>query len=79
MLGLPDQFHAFVVLHRFRQRCRSRVTDVVVLETTRIAMNTKLERLLGIVLDQKERMRATREERKGKKKNSGDGRKGGER
>ena len=78
MLGLPDQFHAFVVLHRFRQRCRSRVTDVVVAETARIAINTKRQ-VQGIVLDQKERMCATREERKGKKKNSGDGRKGGER
>ena len=41
MLGLPDRFHGTVVLHRFRNRCRSRVTDDVVLETTRIAMNKR--------------------------------------
>lgn len=46
MLGLLDLYHAFVVLHRFRKRCRSRVTDSVVAETARIAMNTqrKVER-----------------------------------
>ena len=37
LLGLLDRFHAFVVLQRFRQRCRSRVTDAVALETARIA------------------------------------------
>ena len=37
MLGLLDRFHAFVVLQRFRQRCRSRGTDVVLAETARIA------------------------------------------
>ena len=38
MLGLLDRLHAFVVLQRFRQRCRSRVTDIVVApETARIA------------------------------------------
>ena len=37
MLGLRDRFHAFVVLHRFRQRGRSRVTDAVAGETARIA------------------------------------------
>ena len=43
MLGLPDRFHTFVVLHRFRQRCRSRGTDVVAAETARIVMNTQKE------------------------------------
>ena len=37
MLGLLDRFHAFVVFQRFRDRCRSRVIDVVAGET---AMNT---------------------------------------
>ena len=47
MLGLLDRFHAFVVLQRFRQRCRPRVTDVVVAETARIAINTQIERFKG--------------------------------
>lgn len=55
MLGLQDVCHAFVALQHFRQRCRSRVTDVVVAETARIAMNTK-KKVQGIVLDQRERM-----------------------
>ena len=78
MLGLLDRFHGTVVLHRFRQRGRSRVTDVVAVDTARIANETQKERCQGIVLDQKERMCAG-ERGKGKKKNSGDGRKGGER
>ena len=53
MLGLPDRFHAFVVFQRFSDRCRPRVTDAVVAETARIAMNTQIERLQGIVLDKK--------------------------
>ena len=47
MLGLLDRFHAFVVLQRFRQRCRPRVTDVVVVETAPIATNTQIERFKG--------------------------------
>ena len=43
MLGSQDRFHAFVVLQRFRQRCRSRGTDVVVTETAQIVMNTQKE------------------------------------
>ena len=66
MLGLLDEFHAFVVLQRFRQRCRSRVTDVVLEETARIAMNTN-RKVQGIVLDQKERMCAG-ERGKGRKR-----------
>ena len=50
MLGLHDLLHAFVVLHRIRYRCRSRVTDVVIVETARIAINT-IEGSKGIVLD----------------------------
>ena len=64
MLSLPDIFHAFVVLHRFRHRGRSRVTDVVVAETARIAMNTQIEKFKEIALDQKERMCAGERERK---------------
>ena len=56
MLGLQDRFHAFVVLQRVRDRCRSRVTDVVVHETPRIEEEIKRVR---IVLDQKKRMRPT--------------------
>ena len=41
MLDLPDHFDAFVVFNRFRQRCHSRVTDAVVAETARIAVNEK--------------------------------------
>ena len=74
MLGLLDLFHAFVVFQRFRQRCRSRVTDGVVAETARIAVNTQ-RKVQGIVLDQKRRCAHG----KGRIKNSGDGRKGGER
>ena len=48
MLGLLDQFHAFVVFQRFRNRGRSRGTDVVVPETARIAMNTN-RKVQGIV------------------------------
>ena len=73
MLGLPDRFHAFVVFQRFRQRCRSRVTDGVVAETARIAVNAQ-RKVQGIVLDQKRRCAHG----KGRIKNS-DGRKGGER
>ena len=73
MLGLPDRFHAFGVLQCFRQRCRSRVTDVVALKTARIAMNTQKERCKGIVLGQKRGCA----QGKWKKKNSGDGRRGG--
>ena len=53
MLGLPDDFHAFVLFQRFRQRCRSRVTDVVEHETARMQQTHKQ---IGswIVLDQKE-------------------------
>ena len=47
MLGLPDRFHAFVVFQRFRDRCRSRVTDAVAAETAWIAMNTQTERFKG--------------------------------
>ena len=76
MLGLQDRFHAFVVLQRVRNRCRSRVTDVVaVAETARIAINTK-RKVQGIALDQK-RGCAHGGEGKGSKKNSGDGRKEG--
>ena len=53
MLGLLDPCHAFVVFYRFRQRGRSRVTDVVAGETARNAMNTQKERFKGIELDQK--------------------------
>ena len=53
MRGLPDLFHAFVVLHRFRQRDRSWVTDVVFAETARIANETHKRKVQGIVLDQK--------------------------
>ena len=66
MLGLLDHFHAFVVLQRFRQRCRSRGTDVVAAETARIANEHTKRKVQGIVLDQKERMCASR--REGKKK-----------
>ena len=52
MLGLLDLFHAFVVLQRFRHSCRTRVTDVVVGKTARIAMNTQNRKVQGIVLDQ---------------------------
>ena len=40
MLGLHDLFHAFVVLQRFRERCRSRVNDTFEAETARIAIKT---------------------------------------
>lgn len=53
MLGLLDLYHAFVVLHRFRKRCRSRVTDSVVAETARIAMNTQRKVERDSVRDQK--------------------------
>lgn len=53
MLGLPDVCHAFVLFQRSRQRCRSRGTDVVAVETTRVAMNTN-RKIQGLVLDQKE-------------------------
>ena len=43
MLGLLDVLQAFVVRQRFRQRCCPRVTDVVALETARIAMKTQIE------------------------------------
>ena len=66
MLGLLDLLHGAVVLHRFRQRCRSRVTDVVVVETARIANEHQKERCQGIVLDQT-RGCAQRERGKGKK------------
>ena len=59
MLGLLDLLHAFVLLQRFRNRIRPRVTDVVAVETARIAMNTQ-KKVQGIVLDQK-RMCASRE------------------
>ena len=71
MLGLLDMFHAFVVLQRFRYRCRSRVTDVVGAETARIAINTE-KKVQGIVLDLK-RGCAHPREGKGRKRNSGDG------
>ena len=41
MRGLPDVCHAFVVFHRFRQRGRSRVTDVVADDTARINEHKK--------------------------------------
>ena len=41
MLDLLDVCHAFVLLQRFRQRCRPRVTDVVAKETARIETNTQ--------------------------------------
>ena len=63
MLGLPDRFHAFVVLQRFRQRGRSRVTDVVAVETARIANETQKERVQGMVLDQKRGCAQPRRER----------------
>ena len=47
MLGLLDQFHAFVVFQRFRDRGCSRVTDVVALETARIANEIQKERFKG--------------------------------
>ena len=67
MLGLPDRFHAFVVFQRFRQRCRSRVTDVVVAESARIANEHKREGS-RIVLDPKRgcNKERGREEEKGK-------------
>ena len=66
MLGLLDLFHAFVVLHRVRQRGRSRVTDVVLAETARIAMNTQSSR------DSVKEKCAHRERGNEKEKNSGD-------
>ena len=65
-LGLLDPFHAFVVLHRFRQRCHSRVTDVVDAETARIALEYTNRKVQGKVLDQKRG--CTRGKREGKKK-----------
>ena len=56
MLGLLNVCHAFVVFHRFRQRCRSRVTDVVFVETARIANEHTQTEVKGSVR-QKERMR----------------------
>ena len=76
MLGLPDRFHAFVVLQRFRQRCRSRGTDFVVAETARIAMNTQKEGSRDSVRPKREDVRKERE-RERKEKNNGDGRKEG--
>ena len=79
MLGLQDAYHAFVVLHRFRQRGRSRVTDVVPLKTARIANETQIRKVHGIVLDQKERMSAyQREGKEGKRIVAMEGRKGRE-
>ena len=49
MLGLPDVCYAFVVLHRVRQRCRARVTDVIAPKTARVAMYTQKESYKGIV------------------------------
>ena len=77
MLGLLDRSHAFVLLQRFRQRYRPRVTDAVALETARIAINTQKERFKRNSVRLKQRMCASREEGKGKKKNGSDGRKGG--
>ena len=66
MLGLLDLLHGAVVLHRFRQRCRSRVTDAVAVETARIANEPQIRKVHGIVLDQ---TRGSAQERgKGKKK-----------
>ena len=75
MLGLLNVCHAFVVFHRFRQRCRSRVTDGVAVVTARIYEHTK-RKVQGIVLDQK-RGCAQRGREREEKKNGGDGRKGG--
>ena len=47
MLGLLDFFHAFVVFQRFRQRCRSRFTNVVAAETAQIANEHTKERFKG--------------------------------
>ena len=52
MLGLLDRLHAFVELQRFRQRCRSRVANAIVIETARIGITTNIK-VQGIVLDQK--------------------------
>ena len=67
MLGLLDLFHAFVVFQRFRNRCRSRVTGVVVREPARIANEHTKRKVQGIVLDQK-RGCAQKERGKGKKR-----------
>ena len=66
MLGLLDLFHAFVVLQRIRNRCRSRVTDVVAAETARIAMNTQKKGSRDSVRP-KERMCAKREGKRRKR------------
>ena len=75
MLGLPDHSHAFVVFQRVRQRCRSRVTDAVAMETARIAVHTKKKGSRDS-LRAKERMCASGE-REREEKNSGDERRGG--
>ena len=51
MLGLPDRFHAIVVLRCFRDRCRSRVTDVVVAPATaRIAVVVVVGDVVGLLV-----------------------------
>ena len=70
MLGSPDRFHAFVVLQRFRQRGRSRVTDVVVAsETARIANKEHKQKGSRDSVRPKERMCAIwKREGKGRKR-----------
>ena len=70
-LGLLDRFHGTTLFHRFCDRSRSRVTDVVVGETARIAMNTHKRKVQGIVSDQKRG--CAHRGGKGKEKNSRDG------
>ena len=67
MLGLLDLFHGTVVFHRFRNRCRSRGTDVVLLETARNAMKRTKEGSRDSVRTN-ERMCAHQREGKGRKR-----------
>ena len=68
MLGLHDRVHAFVVFQRFRNLCRSKVTDGVAVETARIAMNTHKKKGSRDSVRPEERMCAHRREGKGRKR-----------